>query len=143
MSNQQDFLALLHRANQIANEMFASEVGLANVTARQIHVLAAIEANEGGSQSVLTSVTSIDRSTLSDIVKRLQKNKLIERRRSKLDARAYVVRLTEAGRQALNKGKPALVSVENALLARLTKKQRTNLLSWLDVVVTTGGNSTA
>ncbi len=142
MSSQQDFLALLHRANQIANEMFSSEVGFANVTARQIHVLAAIEANEGGSQSVLTTATSIDRSTLSDIVKRLQKNKLIERRRSKSDARAYVVRLTAAGRQVLSSGKPALISVENTLLARLTKKQRANLLSWLEVVVTTGSNPT-
>jgi hypothetical protein len=74
--------------------------------------LVVIEANEGSSQTKIVELTGVDRSTLADMIKRLQKNKLIELRRSKEDARAYVVKLSEGGKQALAIGKPALATVE-------------------------------
>jgi len=105
------------------------------MTARQVQVLAAIDATDGPSQTTLVNMTGVDRSTLADIVRRLQKNKLIERRRCKSDARAYAVRLTEAGKQALASGMPALVSVEKSLLASLPTKERSNLLAALSKMV--------
>ena len=127
----QSLLALLHRANQIAAESFASTQVSSDVTARQIQVLAAIEANEGLSQTKIVEMTGVDRSTIAHIVRRLLKNKLIDRRRSKKDARAYVLKLSEAGRQALASGKPALASVEKDLLAALPAKDRSALLDLL------------
>jgi DNA-binding MarR family transcriptional regulator len=128
-------ISLLHRANQIATESFSSAVGDTAMTARQVQVLAAIDATDGPSQTTLVNMTGVDRSTLADIVRRLQKNKLIERRRSKVDARAYVVKLTEAGKQALASGMPALVSVEKSLLASLAGKERSDLLATLSKMV--------
>ena len=137
-ASHQGFLTLLHRANQIATERFTAAIVDGDTTARQIQVLAAIEANEGLSQTRIVAETGIDRSTLADIVRRLQKRKLIERRRSKDDARAYVVKLTEAGRSELATGKPALGSVEKELLAALPVKQRAELLVMLRTVVAAG-----
>ncbi len=131
----QGLLALLHRANQIATESFAAALGESGITARQVQVLAAIEANEGSSQTQIVEVTGVDRSTLADIVRRLQKNRLIERRRSKDDARAYVLKLTDAGRQALASGKPALAAVEKDLLTALPAKDRSILLDLLGTAV--------
>lgn len=131
-------LALLHRANQLATERFAETLGDSDLTARQVQVLAAIDANEGLSQTEIVAATGIDRSTLADIVRRLAQRKLIERKRSKDDARAYMVKLTEAGRKALADGKPALGSVENGLLATLSAKQRAELLAMLGNVVASG-----
>ena len=128
-------ISLLHRANQIATESFSSAVGDTAITARQVQVLAAIDATDGPSQTTLVNMTGVDRSTLADIVRRLQKNKLIERRRSKVDARAYVVKLTEAGKQALASGMPALFSVEKSLLANLPAKERSDLLAMLAKMV--------
>ena len=127
----QSFLALLHRANQIGTESFVSAQGDSDITARQVQVLAAIEANEGSSQTAIVEITGVDRSTLADIVRRLQKNRLIERRRSKEDARAYVLKLSEAGREALASGKPALAAVEKNLLAALPAKDRSVLVDLL------------
>jgi MarR family transcriptional regulator, temperature-dependent positive regulator of motility len=109
-------LSLLHRVNQIATENFTSAMGDSDLTPRQVQVLAAIEAHEGSSQTRIVELTGVDRSTLADIIKRLLRNKLIERKRSKEDARAYVVKISEAGRQALAVGKPALATVEKGLL---------------------------
>jgi DNA-binding MarR family transcriptional regulator len=121
-------LSLLHRANQIATERFASVMGDSDLTPRQIQVLAAIEANEGLSQTKIVELTGVDRSTLADIIKRLLKNKLVERRRSKEDARAYVVKLSAGGRQALAIGKPALATVEKGLLPTKSRAELTALL---------------
>ena len=137
-TSHNSLLALLHRASQLATERFVESLGDSDVTARQVQVLAAIDANEGLSQTEIGAATSIDRSTLADIVRRLSKRKLIERKRSKDDARAYTVKLTEAGRKALADGKPALESVENGLLAELPAKQRGELVAMLGIVVASG-----
>ena len=137
-TSQNGLLALLHRANQLATERFAETLGDSDLTARQVQVLAAIDRNEGLSQTDIVATTGIDRSTLADIVRRLSKRKLIERKRSKDDARAYMVKLTEAGRKALANGKPALGSVENGLLAALPVKQRAELVAILGNVVAAG-----
>lgn len=134
-TSQQGLLALLHRANQLATEQFSATLGHSTMTARQLQVLAAVEANAGASQTRIVELTGVDRSTLADIVRRLQNNKLIARRRSKDDARAYLLTLTEAGRQALAEGAPALSKVERQLLAPLPTKARTDLLAMLETMV--------
>lgn len=127
----ESLLSLLHRANQIATEKFSSAMGESDLTARQVHVLAAIGANEGSSQAQIVEMTGVDRSTLADMVKRLQKKKLIERRRSKVDARAYVLRLSESGKQALDIGQPALNNVEMNLLPAKGRSELAVLLQKL------------
>jgi DNA-binding MarR family transcriptional regulator len=126
-------LSLLHRANQIATEKFTTAMGDSDLTPRQVQVLAVIEANEGLSQTRIVELTGVDRSTLADLIKRLQKRKLIERKRDKDDARAYVVKISEAGRQALAVGKPAIAAVEKGLLP---PKARAELSALLEKVIT-------
>ena len=113
-------------------------LGDSDLTARQVHVLAAIDANEGLSQTGLVAATGVDRSTMTDMILRLSKRKLVERKRNKDDSRAYAVTLTEAGRKALAAGKPALGSVEKGLLAALPARQRSELVAMLELVVASG-----
>ena len=134
-SSNAGLLALLHRANQVATEQFAAALGEGNLTPRQVQVLSALEAHEGASQTRIVDLTGVDRSTLADIMRRLQKNKLIERRRSKADARAYVLKLSETGRKALAQGKPALDEVERSMLAPLSAAARAELLTMLARIV--------
>ena len=99
-------------------------------------MLVAIEANEGSSQTKIVEITGVDRSTLADVVRRLLKNRLIERRRSKEDARAYVLKLSEAGRQALASGKPGARRRREEPLGRaLPAKDRSALVDLLCKVV--------
>jgi DNA-binding MarR family transcriptional regulator len=91
---------LLHRASQAVEEVFAASVNVENLTPRQLAVLVTISQAEGLSQTGIVDRTGIDRSTLADIVRRLQKKGLLQRRRTKEDARAYAVKLTEEVRSA-------------------------------------------
>lgn len=137
-ASQQGLLALLHRVNQVATERFAAALSDSELTPRQVQVLAAIEANEGASQTGIVNLTGVDRSTLADIIRRLSKRKLIERRRTREDARAYAVKLTAAGRSALASGRPALGNVEKNLLATLSAKQRSDFVALLEQVIVAG-----
>ena len=60
-----------------------------NLTPRQLAVIITVAQNEGLSQTGILDATGIDRSTLADVVRRLTKKRLLQRRRTREDARAY------------------------------------------------------
>jgi DNA-binding MarR family transcriptional regulator len=109
-----------HRANQAASMLFTEHAKDANasVTIPQAIVLDAIRANDGATQAKLVEETGIDRSTLADICKRLKARGLLDRRRTKADARAYAVRLTPQGNKQLDLAKAAAAKAEKALVAK-------------------------
>jgi MarR family transcriptional regulator, temperature-dependent positive regulator of motility len=95
-----------------------------DLTPRQLAVLLTVANNEGLSQTGLVDRTGIDRSTLADIVRRMQKKGLLQRRRTKEDARAYAVRLTDEGRRVLRTAEPLAKRVDERILEAIPAKQR-------------------
>lgn len=124
---------LLHRAQQYAAETFDAQNG-SGITLRQFAVLAAVNDQAGCSQSDLVRVTGIDRSTLADMLKRMEARELIERRPAKLDARAKAVHLTETGKAAFEAALPGVAATDEVLLSALPRNRRrafTGILSLL------------
>jgi DNA-binding MarR family transcriptional regulator len=114
---------LLRRAEQYAAEIFL-KAGTDGVTLRQTVLLAAIAESEGASQSDLVMGTGIDRSTLAEMMARMEKKGLIARAASAEDGRAKSVKLTREGRARLEDALPAMRAVDNALLNTLTRNKR-------------------
>src|SRR5262245_16629902 len=114
----------LHRAAQCAGDMFQAEINEADLTPRQLAVLTTLADEEGLSQTGLVDRTGIDRSTLADVVKRMQRKGFLQRRRTKEDARAYAVKLTDEGRKVLRNAEPLARKVEERLLASLPARER-------------------
>jgi DNA-binding MarR family transcriptional regulator len=111
---------LLHRALQLALDLYAEEIGPDGVTQRQYAVLAAVADHEGATQSDLVRITGIDRSTLADMAQRMIGKDLLERERSAVDARANAVRLTEFGRATLEAARPKVAAADGRLLKLLS-----------------------
>jgi MarR family transcriptional regulator, temperature-dependent positive regulator of motility len=132
---QRSPIHLLHRARQCAADIFDAEVG--DLSPRQLVALIAISEIEGKSQTALVERTGVDRSTLSEMFGRLHNKGLVIRRRTKADARAYSVRLTPAGRRALQEAEPLAKRVDETLLQALPDKQRRQFLEALQSVVAT------
>jgi DNA-binding MarR family transcriptional regulator len=126
---------LLHRAGQCAGDVFHGEIGGSDLTPRQYAVLLTVAQNEGLSQTQLVERTGVDRSTLADIVRRMLKKGLLQRRRTKEDARAYAVRLTDEGRRLLDTCEPLVKRVEQRILDALPEENRSQFLSDLSVIV--------
>jgi DNA-binding MarR family transcriptional regulator len=115
---------LLHRADQCSAEAFSLSLAHRDITPRQFAVLIAIAAREGATQTTITEDTGIDRSTMVDVVRRLMKRGLLQRRRSRTDARSYIVRLTDDGRRVVEAAQPEAADVDKAILAALSPAER-------------------
>jgi MarR family transcriptional regulator, temperature-dependent positive regulator of motility len=108
-----------------------------DLTPRQLAVLMTVAQNEGLSQTGLVDRTGIDRSTLADIVRRMQRKGLLQRRRTKEDARAYAVKLTDEGRRVLRVAEPVARRVDERILDALPTKQREQFVDDLLSIVDT------
>lgn len=111
---------LLHRALQVALDIYGDEFGADAVTQRQYAVLSAVAAREGATQTDLVRITGIDRSTLADMAARMIGKGFLERERSTLDARANAVHLTDLGRATLEEARPKVVAADTRLLKLLS-----------------------
>lgn len=130
---------LLHRAGQCAGDIFQSEMTGGDLTPRQFAVLYTVAQNEGLSQTSLVEKTGIDRSTLADIIRRMLKKGLLQRRRTKEDARAYAVRLTDEGWRMLKSAEPMAKRVDDRILSVLSSQERERFLQDLAKIVRTLG----
>ncbi len=114
-------------------------MGVGDLTPRQYAVLVAVSQNEGVSQTHLVDKTGVDRSTLADIVRRMLKKGLLQRRRTKEDARAYSVKLTDEGWKVLKAADPLAKKVDDKILGVLPGQQRERFLQDLNLIVTALG----
>lgn len=132
---QASALHLLHRAGQCAGDVFQAEMASGDLTPRQFAVLVAVSQDEGLSQTSLVRKTGIDRSTLADIVRRMLRKGLLQRQRTKDDARAYSVKLTEEGWSALRRAQPTVEIVDMRVLSVLPEADRSRFIEDLSKIV--------
>lgn len=128
---------LLHRAGQCAGDIFHAEMKVDGLTPRQLAVLVTVSNNEGLSQTGLVERTGIDRSTLADIVRRMQRKGLLQRRRTKEDARAYAVKLTDEGRRVLRTAEPLARRVDDRIIDALPGRRGDQFVNDLVAIVAT------
>jgi DNA-binding MarR family transcriptional regulator len=126
---------LLRRCVQYANDVFSREPGARDLTKQQFTVLAALEQNDGASQTDLVAITGIDRSTLAEMLRRMIEKGLLVRERTESDQRANAVHVAAAGRKALRAARTANEKVEKALLASLPAADRARLIKLLTMIV--------
>jgi DNA-binding MarR family transcriptional regulator len=122
---------LMHRALQLALDIYTDEAGADGPTQRQFAVLDAVNRQSGLTQTDLVRATGIDRSTLADLVARMTTKGLLERERSAVDARAKAVRLSEAGAAALEAARPRVEAADKRTMSLLPKSKRDAFLDML------------
>ncbi len=122
---------LLHRAQQMAADLHVGAFGSGGLTQRQVAVLTVLATGDGISQTDLVTKTGIDRSTLAEMVARMEAKGLMLRTKSATDSRANAVSLTEAGNLAVLDALPKLAAIDKALLGLLPGRNREALVDLL------------
>jgi MarR family transcriptional regulator, temperature-dependent positive regulator of motility len=125
---------LLRRASQAADLAFATRTK-GKLTPRQLAVLIAIEEYEGLNQTNLGERTGIDRASMTDVIDQLRRKRWIRRRRSREDARAFAVTLTDDGRHVLRAVMPIAVGVDRSVLSALPTERRKPFMDALASIV--------
>lgn len=123
---------MLKRAAQLSADLFAEQLGKTGLTQRQYTLLETVLSNEGASQTDLVRTTGIDRSTLADLVNRLETQGYVRRERSPTDARVNFVFLTSLGRETVLKAKPIATVVDMELVKLLPTKLRRPFIASLE-----------
>lgn len=128
--------SLIHRLSQVVEAEVEKQLpGIETV--RQLAVLETVRQLESCSQRQIAQATGIDRSTLSDIVRRLLERGHLHRRRSLADARAYNVSLTHTGADLLREHAVIQRRVEQQILAKLKRPERVALVDAMQKLLKT------
>jgi DNA-binding MarR family transcriptional regulator len=121
---------LLHRAQQAAALLYGEEP----ITPRQYALLRAAREHDGANQTALVKASGIDRSTITDVVRRLVDAGLLERRRPKNDNRSYAVKPTAAGLAILKAAEARVRDADRQLLSGLPRGDRKRFLEMLKAI---------
>jgi MarR family transcriptional regulator, lower aerobic nicotinate degradation pathway regulator len=94
---------LVRRLHQIHLAMFAEECGALGLTPVQYSILTVAAAQPGLEQARLGYEVGVDRTTLANVVARLEGRRLLTRTRGRADRRLKHVTLTKAGLELLER----------------------------------------
>mgnify|MGYP001163993984 FL=1 len=120
------------RCAQIAVfQHFKKTVGNFNISPAQYGAMVLIKANKGISQSAIASALRFDRSTLVQIIDRLESRNLVVREASINDRRSYALRLTKSGSAMLSRLRKLVEKHEKYMTENLTDIDRQTLIQLL------------
>ncbi|MEO6944532.1 MAG: MarR family transcriptional regulator [Lacisediminihabitans sp.] len=125
---------LIRRAQQHHAALWLAHVST-KFSSVQYAALAVLERIPTASQSELGVELDLDRSTIADIVSRLEKRGVIKRSAHESDRRRYSLRLTAAGLATLENLRPLVVEMNMTLTQNLSAKELATLRMLLNRIV--------
>ncbi len=134
---------LIRRAQQVATALFTDECAAFDLTAVQYAALCAIEANPQVDATRLSSLIAFDRSTIGDVLERMEAKGWISRVCSSQDRRIKLVSLSRDGAELLRRVGPAVGRVQERLLAPLAPDDRAMIVKLLSQLADLHNEATA
>jgi DNA-binding MarR family transcriptional regulator len=126
---------LFRRMQQIAVSIFIEECKACDLTPVQYAALVAIHTHPGIDATRLSAVIAFDRSTLGNVIERLETKALIERKPSRGDKRIKLLYLTRAGAALLREIMPSVDRAQARMLQPLKAADRKTLMVLLTQLV--------
>src|ERR1700738_260380 len=126
---------LFRRMQQIAVAIFVEECRAHDLTPVQYAALVAIHTHPGIDARRLSAVIAFDRSTLGNVIERLETKSLVERKPAREDKRVKVLYLTKSGAALLREIVPSVEAAQARMLQPLKPADRKTLLALLTQLV--------
>ena len=126
---------LFRRMQQIAVAIFVEECRAYDLTPVQYAALIAIHTHPGIDATRLSAVIAFDRSTLGNVIERLEAKRLIERKPSGGDKRVKLLYLTRPGASLLRDIMPSVERAQARMLQPLKATDRKALMTLLTQLV--------
>ncbi len=126
---------LIRRLQQISFALFLEQNGKFDITPVQYAAIYAINNHPGIDQTALCNIIAFDRSTIGDVVTRLEKKRLIKRRSGPRDRRSKALRITALGRRLLGDIEPTVAATQRLILAPLKATERAAFMRMLKKLV--------
>lgn len=134
---------LIRRAHQISWALFLDECADFGITPVQYSALVAIGERPGIDATRLSALIAFDRSTIGNVIERLETRGLVARHPSAEDKRQKLLSLTPAGQKLLLDVEAPVTRVQQRLLNPLTEKERKTFVSLLQRLTTENNEVTS
>jgi DNA-binding MarR family transcriptional regulator len=122
---------LVRRVHQISAALFAEECAAFGLTSVQYAALVALRAHPNADATRLSALIAFDRSTIGDVLDRLEAKGWVRRGPSPTDRRIKLLTLTAEGASLLNQVTAAVERVQQRLLDPLPPEDRETLVRLL------------
>jgi len=126
---------LIRRAQQIAVAIFMEECANYDLTPVQYAALVAIRESPGTDATRLSATIAFDRSTLGNVLERLEARKLVTRYASPEDKRIKVLKLSPSGTALVKRAEAAVLRAQDRILEPLKPADRNRLVELLEQLV--------
>ena len=122
---------LIRRAHQASTALFNAECGKFDLTPVQYAAMSALRDTPDLDATRLAALIAFDRSTLGDVLERLEAKGWVVRVPSPSDRRVKKLALSEAGASLLDRVQPAVSRVQEQLLAPFPHAEHAAVLELL------------
>ena len=129
---------LVRRLHQIHLALFAEECLPFGVTPVQYSIMSVLSGQPGLDQATLAHEVGVDRTTLANVVARLEGRELVRRTQGRTDRRLKHVRLTPRGQRLVGRMHDAAQRAHDRTVEALAPGQRTAFLGALRRLVEAG-----
>jgi DNA-binding MarR family transcriptional regulator len=126
----------IRRCHQIGDALFAEELARYDVTPLQFAALTAIGAGEDLDATRISRIIALDRSTLGNVLERIEAKGWIAREYRNSDKRTKRLALTAAGRSLLKDIAPAIKRSRERFLGVLKPTEQESLRRLLSKLIT-------
>ncbi len=126
---------LIRRLHQIHVAIFIEECSEYNITPVQFGVLTVLRHEDTLDQVSIAYQIGVDRNTVADVIRRMERRGLLERIASVTDKRTKLARLTEKGRGFVDGVFPAMVSAQRRFTSKLDREEQDLLMGLLRKLV--------
>ena len=122
---------LIRRLHQIHVAMFLDECRDFSITPVQFGVLTVLYGRDACDQVTISNQLGVDRVTVADVVRRLEKRALLERIASTADRRAKLARITEEGCAFVDAVQPRMIQAQRRFVLPLSEEENDVLMALL------------
>jgi DNA-binding MarR family transcriptional regulator len=126
---------LIRRLHQIHVALFQEKCAEFEITPLQYSLLSALAVRKTADQTTLAADVSLDRTTTTGALKRLQSRRFVERAVRRDDRRARACRLTAAGAALLARMDSAARAAHRDTLASLSKPEQKRFVVLMQQIV--------
>jgi DNA-binding MarR family transcriptional regulator len=126
---------LIRRAQQIAVSIFLEECAPTDITPVQYAAMVALRDNPGIDATRLSALVAFDRSTVGNVLERMEGKGLVLRIGNKDDKRVKILFLSPKGATALKEVEPFVKRAQERILAPLAPEDRETFMRMLSQLV--------
>ncbi|MCO5073162.1 MAG: MarR family winged helix-turn-helix transcriptional regulator [Rhizobiaceae bacterium] len=131
---------LLRRAHQLSSAAFVMEAGAVDITPVQFITLLAISNTADTDAATVSELIAFDRTTVGQVLFRLESKGLIVKRGSDVDRRKKILQITDAGQQVLDEVLAMTPKIADNIIGVLSDDERRTFISILQKIIKAPAN---